>query len=116
MASEAAIRTLIVDDEAPARSRLRQLLKEQADFQIVAECANGRQAVEAIQRQKPDLVFLDGQMPSLTGLQVCDAVLSAGTSLPWVIFVTAYGEYALKAFELHALHYLLKPFHRGLFQ
>jgi two-component system LytT family response regulator len=116
MASEATIRAVIVDDEAPARNRLRQLLKEEADFQIVSECGNGRHALEIIQRQKPDLAFLDVQMPGLTGLQVCDAVLSAGASLPWIIFVTAYDEYALKAFELHALDYLLKPFDRERFQ
>ena len=116
MASEAAIRVVIVDDETPARSRLRQLLKEEPDFQIIAECANGRQALDVIQRQRPDLAFLDVQMPGLTGLQVCDTVLNAGTNLPWVIFVTAYDEYALKAFELHALDYLLKPFDRERFQ
>jgi two-component system LytT family response regulator len=116
MASEAIIRTVVVDDEAPARNRLRQLLKDEADFQIIAECANGRQAVETIQREKPDLVFLDVQMPRLTGLEVCEAVVAAGARLPLVIFVTAYDAYALKAFEVHALDYLLKPFDRGRFQ
>ena len=116
MASETIIRTLIVDDEAPARSRLRQLLKEEKAFQIVGECANGRQAVDTIQREKPDLVFLDVQMPRLSGLEVCQALVSTGISLPLVIFVTAYDEYALKAFEVHALDYLLKPFDRARFQ
>lgn len=116
MASEPTIRTLIVDDEAPARSRLRQLLKDEADFQIVAECANGRQALQTIQREKPDLAFLDVQMPRLSGIQVCEAVLNAGAPLPMVIFVTAYDQYALKAFEIHALDYLLKPFDRERFQ
>ena len=110
------IRTVIVDDEAPARNRLRQLLKDEKDFQIVAECANGRQAVETIQRDKPDLVFLDVQMPRLTGLEVCEAIIVAGAKLPMVIFVTAYDSYALKAFEVHALDYLLKPFDRARFQ
>jgi two-component system LytT family response regulator len=115
MASEAMIRTVIVDDEAPARNRLRQLLKDEKDFQIVAECANGRQAVESIQRDKPDLIFLDVQMPRLTGLEVCEAVLARGAQLPMVIFVTAYDSYALQAFEIHALDYLLKPFDRDRF-
>jgi two-component system LytT family response regulator len=116
MASEATIRTILVDDEAPARSRLRQLLKAEADFRILAECANGQQAVEAIQKEKPDLVFLDMQMPRLGGLEVCEAVSSSGTAMPLVIFVTAYDEYALKAFEVHAIDYLLKPFDRERFQ
>src|SRR5947207_10200968 len=116
MASEAMIRTLIVDDEAPARSRLRQLLRDEKDFQVIAECANGRQAVETIQRDKPDLVFLDVQMPRLTGLEVCEAVIAAGVKLPLIVFVTAYDTYALKAFEVHALDYLLKPFDRDRFQ
>ena len=116
MATEAIIRTLIVDDEAPARNRLRQLLKSESDFQVIAECANGRQALEAIQRDKPDLVFLDVQMPRLNGLQVCEALVGASGSPPLVIFVTAYDEYALKAFEIHALDYLLKPFDRNRFQ
>src|SRR3974390_2202667 len=115
MASEAMIRTVIVDDEAPARNRLCQLLKDEKDFQIVAECANGRQAFESIQRDKPDLVFLDVQMPRLSGLEVCETVLARGAQLPMVIFVTAYDSYALQAFEIHALDYLLKPFDRDRF-
>jgi two-component system LytT family response regulator len=116
MASEARIRTIIVDDEAPARTRLRQLLKDQADFEIVAECANGRLAVDAIEREKPELVFLDVQMPRLNGLDVCAAAAALGAAMPFVIFVTAYDEYALKAFEFHAIDYLLKPFDRERFQ
>src|SRR5436309_13707114 len=104
------IRTLIVDDEAPARTRIRQLLKTESDFEIIGECANGRQAVAAIQKQRPDLVFLDVQMPRLGGLEVCAAI--AGEAMPLVIFVTAYDQYALQAFEVHAMAYLLKPFHR----
>src|SRR5436190_19789662 len=92
------IRTLIVDDEAPARARIRQLLKEEADFEIVGECANGRQAVAAIQKQRPDLIFLDVQMPRLGGFEVCAAV--AGEAMPLVIFVTAYDQFALQAFEV----------------
>src|SRR5213594_4353277 len=115
MASEATIKTVIVDDEAPARTRIRQLLKGELDFEIVAECANGREAVERIISEKPDVVFLDVQMPRLNGLEVCDAICSAPTQ-PLIIFVTAYDEHALKAFELHAIDYLLKPFDRERFQ
>src|SRR5689334_6903104 len=109
MASEAKIRTVIVDDEAPARARVRQLIKQEPDFVVIEECANGGQAVEVIQREKPDLVFLDVQMPRLSGLEVCQAVASTGVQMPMVIFVAAYDGYALKAFELHAVDYLLKP-------
>ena len=116
MASEAKIRTLVVDDEAPARTRLRQLLKDEPDFEIVAECNNGRQAIESIQEHRPDLVFLDVQMPRLNGLEVCQAAAAEGRNMPLVIFVTAYDEYALKAFEVHAIDYLLKPFDRERFE
>jgi two-component system LytT family response regulator len=108
------IRTLIVDDEAPARARISQLLKGENDFEIIGECANGRQAVAAIQKQRPDLVFLDVQMPRLGGFDVCAAV--GGEAMPLVIFVTAYNHYALQAFEVHAIDYLLKPFDRERFQ
>jgi two-component system LytT family response regulator len=108
------IRTLIVDDEAPARARIRQLLKGEVDFEVVGECANGRQAVAAIQKQRPDLVFLDVQMPRLGGFEVCAAV--ADEAMPLVIFVTAYDQYALQAFDVHAIDYLLKPFDRERFQ
>jgi two-component system, LytTR family, response regulator len=109
------IRSLIVDDEAPARSRLRQLLGEEPDFEVVGECATGRQAIESTREIKPDLVFLDIQMPRLSGLDVCEAINSS-TPIPLIIFVTAYDEYALKAFELHAIDYLLKPFDQERFQ
>jgi two-component system LytT family response regulator len=115
MASEAKIRTIIVDDEAPARTRIRQLLKQEADFTLIAECTNGSQAVDVIQREKPDLAFLDVQMPRLNGLEVCQTLANAGTALPMVIFVTAYDAYALKAFEVHAVDYLLKPFDQERF-
>ncbi len=116
MADQANIRTIVVDDEAPARARLRQLLKSEPDFNLVAECSNGGQAVEAIQRENPDLVFLDIQMPRLSGLEVCRVLAENGTCLPMFIFVTAYDEYALKAFEVHAIDYLLKPFDPDRFQ
>src|SRR5438132_2497804 len=116
MAGEAKIRILIVDDEAPARGRLRQLLKAELDVELLGECGNGRQALEFIQRDAPELVFLDVQMPRLTGLEVCEAATAAGAAMPLVIFVTAYDEFALKAFEVHAIDYLLKPFDRERFQ
>jgi two-component system LytT family response regulator len=115
MVMEAPIRTILVDDEAPARARLRQLLKLEPGFTVIAECANGNQAVEAIQRDRPDLVFLDVQMPRLNGVEVCHALCANKTPLPLIIFVTAYDTYALKAFELHAVDYLLKPFDRDRF-
>jgi two-component system LytT family response regulator len=116
MANEAKIRVLIVDDEAPARSRIRQMLKDEPHFEIAGECSNGREALEVIQQKKPDLVFLDVQMPRLTGVEVCQAAVENNISMPLVIFVTAYDEYALKAFEVHAIDYLLKPFDRDRFR
>lgn len=116
MAVEAKIRAAIVDDEAPARTRIRQLLKNEPDFELIGEYLTGRQAVEGIRRDKPDLVFLDVQMPRLSGFDVCDAVTAAGAVMPLVIFVTAYDQYALQAFEVHAIDYLLKPFDRDRFR
>src|SRR6266446_6770143 len=116
MEEEVKIRTLIVDDEAPARARLRQLLRAEEDMEVVGECANGRQALDFIQRQAAELIFLDVQMPRLSGLEVFEAATAAGARMPLVIFVTAYDEYALKAFEVHAIDYLLKPFDRERFQ
>lgn len=110
------IRALIVDDEAHARARLRHSLKDESDFEIIGECANGREAIEAVRRDKPDLVFLDIQMPRLTGFDVCAQLREAGVPLPFVIFCTAYDQYALKAFEVHAIDYLLKPFDRERFK
>jgi two-component system LytT family response regulator len=107
------IRAAIVDDEAPARARIRRLLKDQPDIQLVREYANGRQAIEGIRRDKPDLVFLDVQMPRLTGFDICEAI---GATMPRVIFVTAYDQYALQAFDVHAIDYLLKPFDRARFE
>jgi two-component system LytT family response regulator len=99
-------RALIVDDEALARERVRTLLG-QAGVTVVGECSGGREAVEEILAQRPDLVFLDVQMPDLNGFEVLDAV--AAEWLPAVIFVTAYDAYAIKAFDVHAVDYLLKP-------
>ena len=106
--SAAPIRTLIVDDEHLARRRLRTLLKAQADFEVVGECEDGPAAVEAIGREKPDLVLLDIKMVELDGLDVARAV--AGDGAPIIVFVSAYDQFALDAFGVAALDYLLKPF------
>jgi len=105
------LRVLLVDDEAPARSLLREYLGAHAGVEVVGECANGFEAVKAIAEQKPDLVFLDVQMPKLDGFEVLELV-AAEPGAPAVIFCTAYDEYALRAFEVHAVDYLLKPFGR----
>jgi len=99
------IKALIVDDESLARERVRTLLAEAPGVTLLGECSGGREAVEAIVEERPDLVFLDVQMPDLDGFQVLEAV----DHLPAIVFVTAYDEYALRAFEVHALDYLLKP-------
>jgi len=103
---QARMRVAIVDDELLARSVLREYLARHDDIEIVAECANGFDAVKAIAELEPELVFLDIQMPRLDGFEVAE-LIGAKTKL---IFVTAYDQYALKAFECHALDYLLKPF------
>ena len=102
------IRTIIVDDEPLARKRLRALLAGEEEFEVVAECGNGEQAVEAIESMEPDLVFLDIRMPGMDGFDVLRN-LSPGR-FPLVVFVTAYDRYAVQAFEVRALDYLLKPF------
>jgi two-component system LytT family response regulator len=98
---------LLSDDETLARERLRGLLEEEADLQIVAECGDGKSAIALIKREKPDLVFLDIQMPEIDGFGVVSALREE--PMPLTIFVTAYDRYAMKAFEVHALDYLLKP-------
>jgi two-component system LytT family response regulator len=100
------MRVIIVDDEALARAVLREYLGAHADVEIVGECANGIEAVEAIAGLAPDVVFLDIQMPKLDGFDVVE--LAGGTT--HYVFVTAYDRFALRAFEVHALDYLLKPF------
>src|SRR5687767_6172847 len=102
------IRTIIADDEPLARRGIRAQLKNEKDFEVISECRNGQEAVKTIQTESPDLVFLDVQMPELDGFGVVNAVGPA--RMPAVIFVTAYDRYALRAFEVHALDYLLKPF------
>jgi two-component system LytT family response regulator len=107
------IRTAIVDDEPLARDAIRTRLQDEPDIEVVGEAANGREAIALIGDAQPDLVFLDVQMPALNGFEVLDQV--ASRCLPIVVFVTAYDRYALKAFETHALDYLLKPFTRDRF-
>ncbi len=102
------IQVLVADDEAPARQRLIDLLTKDAQVEAVAEAADGEAAVEAIQKKRPDLVFLDVQMPELDGLGVIDAIGAA--EMPLTVFVTAYDQHAIRAFEANALDYLLKPF------
>src|SRR5882724_9922394 len=103
-----SIRALIVDDEPMARQQIRTLLQGDPEVEVVGECGDGRAAVAAVRQQRPDLLFLDVQMPGLDGFGVLDEL--GGERLPAVVFVTAYDRYALRAFEVHALDYLLKPF------
>jgi two-component system, LytTR family, response regulator len=107
------LRTLIVDDELPARKKIRAFLQEHPEFQVVGECADGEQAVAAISAHKPDLIFLDVQIPGRNGFEVLDAL--PAKSWPAVIFVTAFDKYAVRAFEVRALDYLLKPFNKARF-
>jgi len=108
------IRTLIVDDEPLARERLRTLLEREADVEMVGECGDGVEAVDAILELAPDLVFLDVQMPGVDGFEVIRRV--GAEAMPFVVFATAYDEFALQAFEANALDYLLKPFERDRFR
>ena len=101
------IRTLIVDDEPLARERVRKLLEKQSDIEIVGECANGREALAAATEHAPDLIFLDAQMPELDGFGFLEKL--SGPRMPAVIFVTAHDQYAIRAFEVAAIDYLLKP-------
>jgi two-component system, LytTR family, response regulator len=103
-----AWRVVIVDDEPPARDTLRLLLSAHSDFVVVAECAHGEEAIAAVRRESPDVLFLDVQMPGLDGFDVLRTLGPANAMA--LVFVTAYDRYALRAFEEHALDYLLKPF------
>jgi two-component system, LytTR family, response regulator len=107
------IRAMIVDDEPLARRHIRRLLDRNSDVEVIADCANGRECVAAIKEFAPDLIFLDVQMPEADGFSVFDSV--GAEEMPLVIFVTAYDQYALQAFEVNALDYLLKPFDRKRF-
>ena len=107
-------RTLIVDDEALARKNLLSLLAGEADFEIAGECADGKSAAKSIVALEPDLVFLDVQMPGMNGFEVLEALQRE--RLPAVVFVTAFDQFAVKAFDAEAIDYLLKPFRRERFQ
>lgn len=104
------IKTLIVDDESLARDRVKRFLRDDPDINVIGECSDGKEAIATIKREKPDLVFLDIQMPEKNGFEVIKAL--GADVMPTVIFVTAYDQYALQAFDVHALDYLLKPFTR----
>jgi len=108
------IQALIIDDEPLAREKVRGFLEKESDIQILTECRDGREALEAIEEHKPDLIFLDVQMPEMDGFEVLANV--EAESMPTVIFTTAFDQYALKAFDVHAVDYLLKPFDRERFQ
>ena len=107
------IRTLIVDDEALARQMIRSLISADGEIEVVGECSDGQGAIAAIRKYQPDLMFLDIQMPGLSGFQVLERV--EPQQMPYVIFITAYSQYAVKAFEFQALDYLLKPFAKERF-
>ena len=108
------IKTLIVDDEPLARRNLRLLLDQDPQIEIIGECRNGKEAVKAIEMSRPDLIFLDIQMPEMDGFDVVEQV--GAELLQAIVFVTAFDQYALKAFEVHALDYLLKPYDDLRFQ
>jgi two-component system LytT family response regulator len=113
-AQAAPIRVLVVDDEPLAREKIRGMAADDAELRVVGECSNGAEAIDAVQTLRPDLILLDVQMPEVGGFAVLEALKDEG--LPPVIFITAYDHYAVRAFEFHALDYLLKPFDRERFR
>ena len=102
------LRAIIVDDEPPARRRIRRLLATEPDVVVTGECGDGESALQLVARERPDLLFLDVQMPERGGFEVVAALPEA--PLPAILFVTAHDRYALRAFDVHAVDYLLKPF------
>ena len=114
MTDTTKIRTLIVDDEDLARERIQALLEEQPDIEIVGLCADGTSAIETIDREHPELVFLDVQMPGMDGFEVVENI--DPEHMPAIVFVTAYDGHALRAFEINALDFLLKPFDQARFE
>ena len=104
-----SLKSIIVDDEPLARKGLAVRLTEFTDIDVIAQCSNGREAIETVRAYSPDLMFLDIQMPGLNGFDVIAAIVDEGLKMPAVIFVTAFDQYAIKAFEVHAVDYLLKP-------
>lgn len=113
MTGARVIRALVIDDEPLARNMIREMLESDPDVEIVADCANGREAIAAIKHFSPDIIFLDVQMPELGGFEVLESLEDG--AVPYVIFATAYDQYAVRAFEVHAFDYLLKPFDRERF-
>jgi two-component system LytT family response regulator len=110
------MKILIVDDEPLARERIREMLKKQTGIESIAEAENGGEAIKSVKKQQPDIVFLDIQMPGMDGFQVLETLgARVLKQIPAIIFVTAYDQHALRAFEFHALDYLLKPFDRERF-
>lgn len=107
------IRAVIVDDESLAREVLSLMLKDDSEMELIAECRNGREAVQVIRKQSPDIVFIDVQMPGMDGFQVIEEI--GVEKMPVTVFVTAYDKYALRAFTAHALDFLLKPFDHDRF-
>ena len=105
------LKTVIIEDEAPARELIKAFLKEENDIEVVAECQNGFEGIKAIQDLHPDLIFLDIQMPKLTGFEMLELL----DDFPQIIFTTAYDQYAIKAFEINAVDYLMKPFSKERF-
>jgi two-component system LytT family response regulator len=114
MSETTRIRALLVDDEPLARDMIREMLSDDPLVDIISECVNGQEAVEAIKAHSPDVLFLDVQMPELGGFEVLESLQTR--RLPHVVFVTAYDQLAVRAFEAHALDYLLKPFDRERFR
>jgi two-component system LytT family response regulator len=110
------LRVVVVDDEPIARRGLVRLLQPHADVKVVGEGRNGREAVQLLRNERPDLVFLDVKMPDLDGFAVLRATSESGGELPVVVFVTAFDEYAVKAFDVHAVDYLVKPFSDARFE
>ncbi len=109
MSPQSPLRVLVVDDEAPARRKILRLLREESAVEIAGEADSGEAAVTAIKKLRPDLVFLDVQMPGLDGFGVMQSLNAAKIPLPRVVFITAHDRFALRAFEVHAFDYLLKP-------
>jgi two-component system LytT family response regulator len=114
MTDATRIRALVIDDERLARNFLLEMLREDEEVEVIGECLNGLEAIEAIQTHAPDLIFLDVQMPELGGFAVLEAITAE--KMPFVIFVTAYDQHAVRAFEVNALDFLLKPFDRKRFR
>lgn len=108
------IRAIIIDDEPLAREKVQRFAERESDIEIIDVCTNGLEALASYQRLKPDLLFLDIQMPELTGFEMLSRIKDV--PLPGIIFITAYDEFALRAFEFHALDYLLKPYDRERFK